>query len=430
MKGPCPVDIAIWNALFSLCLWLDRAPLAKQAMMGAQSFDIAIAGGGLSGSLIALALAASRPEIRIALVDAGTIGGNHVWSFFGTDVAAGDRALVDPLVASRWDDGYDIAFPAYSRTLGTSYRSITSERLAMTISATLPEAAVFTCCPVTALDAGGLTLADGTRIEAGAVIDARGLAREHLSHLRGGWQKFTGQMVETSAPHGLTRPVVMDASVTQYDGYRFVYCLPFSETSVFVEDTYYSDGPALDPNLLKTRIADYAAARGWQIAALSRTETGVLPVVTGGDFAALWRDVPDGVALAGTRAGLFQPLTSYSLPDAVRYASMIADLPDLSGPAIAVAARTHAQAHWKAGRFYRMLAAMLFGAARPDERYRVLERFYRLDEGLVERFYAGKSTPFDMARVLAGKPPVPLSRAIKVLAGIGAPGHLGAREQG
>ena len=38
----------------------------------------------------------------------------------------------------------------------------------------------------------------------------------------------------------------MDATVEQQDGYRFVYCLPFTSTSVFVEDTYYQDTPMLD----------------------------------------------------------------------------------------------------------------------------------------------------------------------------------------
>ena len=150
----------------------------------------------------------------------------------------------------------------------------------------------------------------------------------------------------------------------------------------------------------------------------------MLPVVTGGDFDALWRGHPPGVALAGVRAGLFQPLTSYSLPDAVRFAAHIAALPDLDGTAIAAASRAYAQEHWRGGRFYRLLAALLFSAAQPGERYRVLQRFYRLDEGLIERFYAGGSTPADMARVLAGRPPVPLTKAAMVLAGVSVPPFL------
>ncbi|MEI9853007.1 MAG: lycopene cyclase family protein [Sphingomonas sp.] len=64
-----------------------------------------------------------------------------------------------------------------------------------------------------------------------------------------------------------------------------------------------------------------------------------------------------------------------------------------------------------------MLAAMLFKAASPHERYRVLERFYRLDPGLIARFYAGQSTMLDRARLLAGKPPVPIARAVAAVRG-------------
>ncbi len=393
--------------------------------MGAQHFDIAIAGGGLSGALIALALRLRRPDVSVALVEGGAaIGGHHLWSFFATDIADADRALVEPMIAARWDTGYDVAFPEYRRTLPTAYRSIASENLAEAVARAMPGDAVLTEAPVETLDAAGITLRDGRRIAAGAVIDARGIGAAQLPALQGGWQKFAGQMLELDAPHGVTRPVVMDASVAQHDGYRFVYVLPFGERSLFVEDTYYADDPALDRDALVGRIADYAAAQGWQVKGMSREETGVLPVVTGGDFAALWRGAPTGVALAGVRAGLFQPLTSYSLPDAVRFASHVAALPSLGGPAIAEASHQYARAHWQRGRFYRMLASLLFSAADPGQRYRVLQRFYRLNDALIERFYAGRSTTADMARVLAGRPPVPLTRAALVLAGFGTPASL------
>jgi lycopene beta-cyclase len=67
---------------------------------------------------------------------------------------------------------------------------------------------------------------------------------------------------------------------------------------------------------------------------------------------------------------------------------------------------------------------MLFGAAAPIDRYRVLERFYRLDRRLIERFYAGRSTLADKVRILAGKPPVPVGRAVAALAGLGEPNRL------
>ncbi len=74
-----------------------------------------------------------------------------------------------------------------------------------------------------------------------------------------------------------------------------------------------------------------------------------------------------------------------------------------------------AAGHWKSGRVDRLLARMLFRAADPPERYRILERFYRLPEPLIGRFYAGRSTAFDRLRILAGRPPVAVGRAAAAL---------------
>jgi lycopene beta-cyclase len=56
---------------------------------------------------------------------------------------------------------------------------------------------------------------------------------------------------------------------------------------------------------------------------------------------------------------------------------------------------------------------MLFRAAEPGERWKVLRRFYGLPEGIVRRFYAGRSTALDKVRLLAGKPPVPVVKALR-----------------
>ena len=386
--------------------------------MAEEQADVAILGGGLAGGLTALALAARRPDLRVMLVEAGeVIGGNHVWSFFLPDVPPSLRWLVRPLVVGRWD-GYRVAFPRHERRLETAYRSITSERLDAVVREALPEGAILTGARVVACDRRGFKLADGREFAAGCVIDARG-ARE-FPGLVGGWQKFVGQMLRLDAPHGLDGPVVMDAAVAQRDGFRFVYVLPFGPDRVFVEDTYYSTSPVVERDRLAAGIAEYAAARGWRVAAVEGEEQGVLPVVAGGDPAALLSQQV-GVARIGVAAGLFHPLTGYSLPIAVRVAAMIADLPDMSGEAVAAAVLTRARAHWRDGWYYRMLARMAFGAAAPARRYRVFERFYGLRAGLIERFYAGGSSLADRARILAGRPPVPVGAAVACLLGGGLP---------
>ncbi len=380
-----------------------------------QSCDIAIVGGGLSGALIALALKKKRPDISLRLIDASAaIGGNHLWSFFASDVADENRWLVAPLISHGWRS-YDIHFPAHERTLKQAYYSIESERLDRVVRETLSRHELMLRTRVLGVSARAVVLDGGDRVEAKGVIDCRGAG--DLSLIECGWQKFVGLEMELADAHDLARPVVMDATVQQIDGYRFVYCLPFAATRMFVEDTYYSDTPDIDRAALSRRVVDYAEARGWQSQQIVRTEAGALPVAMDGDFDAYWNSGGNRVAKAGMRGGMFHPLTGYSLPDAVRTASMVAKLNNLSGSSLHEALYDMAKQDWKARGFYRMLARMLFRAAEPDERYRVLERFYRLDGELIARFYAGRASLIDQARVLTGKPPVPIGRAIDAIRG-------------
>jgi lycopene beta-cyclase len=379
------------------------------------SCDVAIVGAGLAGGMIALALKARHPTLDVRLIDAApVVGGNHLWSFFGSDVAQADRWIVAPLVVHSWQ-GYDVRFPAHERTIDATYFSIESERLDREVRRVLPPHALMLGRKVSGASPTAVVLADGDRIEATGVIDARGPG--DLSLLDLAWQKFLGRELALSVPHESPRPMVMDATIPQIDGYRFVYCLPFGADRMFVEDTYYSDTPDLDIPVLGARIDEYVAGRGWSVANVEREESGVLPVAMGGDFEAYWRSGGAHVAKAGMRAGMFHPTTGYSLPDAVRTASMLADLNDFSGAKLYDATHAMARATWKSRGFYRMLDTMLFRAAEPEERYRILERFYRLSPSLIGRFYAGRSTLTDKARVLTGKPPVPIARAVRAIAG-------------
>ena len=378
--------------------------------------DVAIVGGGLAGGLLALALRDRHPTLDVRLIEASErIGGNHVWSFFGADVAAADRWLLTPLISHGWP-GYDVAFPAHRRTIGQPYYSIESERLDAAVRAALPPHALLLGQKVLVASPTAVVLQSGDRVEARGVVDARGAG--DLSHFQLGWQKFLGRELRLEAPHGRDRPVVMDATVPQIDGYRFLYSLPFGADRMFVEDTYFSDTPKLTAAALRKRVDGYAAAQGWTVAECLREETGVLPITLGGDFDAYWQSGGRGVAKIGMRAGMFQPATGYSLPDAVRSAVAVAARRDFDGEGLHDATFAHARETWRARRFYRMLNAMLFRAADPPDRYRVIERFYRMRPNLVRRFYAGQSTFADKARILSGKPPVPVGRALLALKGV------------
>jgi lycopene beta-cyclase len=373
--------------------------------------DIAIVGGGLAGGLVAYALSVKRPDLSVRLVDpAATFGGNHVWSFFTSDIAPDDWWIVEPFIDHRWDR-YETRFPVHTRRFESPFNSIRSQHYDRHLRAIIPDD-VPVQGEAVELSQTSVYLSDQRSIAAGGVFDGRGVA--DLDHLDFGWQKFVGQEFRTAVPHGLTHPIVMDATVDQIDGYRFVYALPFAEDRIFIEDTYYSDGPEIDREAMAARIKDYAAAQGWALAELIHQEMGALPVTMGGDFDAYWLSGGEAAKI-GVRAALFHGTTGFSLPDAVRTASMIAKLDDLSGAAIADAMHRFAKQRWDQGGFYRLLDRMLFRAATPGTRYQVLQRFYGLRPSLIQRFYAGNTTLLDKARILSGKPPVPIGRAMAVM---------------
>lgn len=376
--------------------------------MTEQTAQIVIAGAGLSAALAALRLAGAA---RVLLIDQrpDPLAG-HTWSFHAGDIDAAQHAWLAPAIRRAWD-GQEVRFPGQTRALRSGYASLDADSLGAAL-ADLPGVTRLTA-RVASLDAQGVTLADGRRIDADLAIDARGFALHPAIQVR--FQKFLGQELRLTAPHGLSRPVIMDATVPQQDGYRFFYLLPFDDTRLLVEATYYSDGAALSAQDQRAAITDYAADHGWQIAQVVREESGVLPIALRFDADAFWRGLPADVPAIGLRAMRFHPLTGYSLPHAVRSADLIARH-WRQGPRVLARALSRASLDdAKAQGFYRLLSRMLFEAAAPDERRRVMERFYRLPEPLIERFYAGQSTLADKARILTGRPPVPIGRALRCL---------------
>jgi lycopene beta-cyclase len=372
---------------------------------------LVLVGGGLANGLIALKLAAERPDVPFLLLEAGPApGGNHTWSFHSADLDETQHRFIYPLVTRSWP-AQQVVFPGFSRRIGVGYHSIHASRFADVLAERLgdrirPHAEAAELLP------DRVTLADGEEIHASAVIDGRGPRPSPHMVIR--FQSFVGREMRFVAPHGVQVPVIMDASTPQAGGYRFTYVLPFTAETALVEDTGYLDSGTLDEAEMDARIGEYCRAKGWRVAETVRRETGVLPITLSGDidgFLAGLRDVPT-VGLAGA---FFHPVTGYSLPDAVRVAELVAALPAFSHATVREALQRLARRLWSERAFLRGLNRMLFLAGDPTLRWRVMQRFYALPEPLVARFYADRLTAADKLRILAGKPPVPVLGAVAAL---------------
>lgn len=368
---------------------------------------VLIKGSGLAGCMALIALKWRWPELDIRM-SSGPAMGSKTWCFHEGDVQPETWAWLTPYISSSWS-GYDVHFPRHSRKLSSRYYAIRSNEFFDRVLAAFPAA----------FEEVG---ADFTpELE----INATGWPKVAKTS-QFGWQKFVGLDLKLKAGHGLDRPILKDARVEQIDGYRFFYCLPWTDKSLLIEDTYYSNTPDLDVDKIRQRIIKFAQMQGWEIEAEERMERGSLPLDMGFEQAHEQVKKPMRTGAfeisIGAASGLAHPVTGYTTSTLLQQIEGMVhgsseettedncDLAKLVQRVQVVNSGLQDSA-----RYFHLLNRMLFNVARPEERYIVLERFYRLSPELISRFYAGRLHWTDRARILMGRPPVPLIPAVREL---------------
>jgi lycopene beta-cyclase len=369
------------------------------------AYDYVLVGGGLQNGLLALAILAERPAARIALVERGhALGGNHTWCFHADDLPASAVQFVSPLIAHRWP-GYEVAFPRYRRTIESPYAAITSARFDQVVQERLraaPGAELWLGCEAKVVGEREVELGDGRRLTGRLVVDARGPEQSAGLGRAQGYQKFVGVELRVRAPHGRRIPMLMDATLPQDEGFRFMYVLPLGPDRLLVEDTYVTDSPFLDRDAVRGRVLRYVAEQGWEVDAVEREEIGVLPLPWAGRHELSLQ----GPLVAGYQGGWFHPVTGYSFPIALRLACALARAPLASARAAFVSL---ARAQSRQRSYCQLLNRMFFCWYPPAQRHHVLERFYRLPEPTIRRFYALALGVGDRLRIVVGRPPRGLS---------------------
>jgi lycopene beta-cyclase len=383
-------------------------------------FEIAIAGGGLSGALLAVTLKILRPEIKVSVVDqAETLGGGHTWSFHEGDLSSilnpkdrgnSDRfeqltQAIKSLITTSWPK-YEVLFGEDSRCFERPYHSVQGQNLEPWLRRYLDSPDLELGKEIERLNYGSINYTDGSQKKVDLVIDARGFGKPMQS---AGYQKFVGQFITTQKPHGLDHVILMDARCEQRDGFRFIYVLPWGERQLLIEDTRYSNSASIDTAAFTRDIADYATKHGWHIASIERQESAALPIPLLSEPMPM-TTIP---ARIGVGAGLFHPTTGYSFGEALRFAIWFA-AQDLQNTDLTYAAmHDYQRRFWRRTKFLRRLNNMMFLAAAPEQRVRIMEQFYKRSQSLIERFYANQLTSSDCLRLVMGKPPVALRSGIE-----------------
>ena len=376
-------------------------------------FDVILVGGGLTNGLLAWQLKQIKPWLSfVVLEQSSSLGGHHTWSFHQQDISPSALKWLRPLISADWPY-YDVKFPKFERRISSPYFSIRSSQFHEVILKELNGCVRFNSL-VLSLDSHSVTLDTGEKLRAKVVVDGRGLSLEDIQNNYCGYQKFVGINVTLKNPHGLKGPILMDARVAQVDGFRFLYCLPWSEKELLIEDTRYSIQTDLDSEILTKKILDYCSEQKWEIQSIESSETGCLPLpvqekfLSGGHSCFEKFKTPITV---GMRGGFFHPTTGYSFPSAVLTVENLIAAHDV---------HTWPDRHLrfcreqlKKQKFYIWLNRVLFGALKPEKRYQFLQHFYQLPDSLIHPFYANQMNAKKIFKFFMRKPPVKISLAIR-----------------
>jgi lycopene beta-cyclase len=136
-------------------------------------YDVILVGGGLANGLIAHFLKEVRPEVSFLLLESeNQLGGDHTWSFHGTDVSPHAFEMIKPLISYSWKN-YEVHFPKYQREIDISYHSILSRDFHKKLMEKLQNR-VRLSCPVKELGKNYVITASGEKWDSLCVIDGRG----------------------------------------------------------------------------------------------------------------------------------------------------------------------------------------------------------------------------------------------------------------
>jgi len=390
-----------------------------------KAFDFAIIGGGLAGSLLFAALKRQNPHLQIGLFEKNsTLCGEHHWCFQDADIPTGARPWLEGLLSQSWNE-QEVLFPSYSRVLRTPYHCIKSEDLAAKLRDISPQQIYLDHELIgteeTADQRHLLKFENQNSIVAHSYI----LATNHAHRTpqgkdlkNTGWQKFVSLEVELESPHGLQRVLLRDVRQPQIDGYRFFCVLPLTETRLLIEDTYCSNHAILKEERIEKEILAYAERQGWEIKEIARHQHGTLPLhlqMSPSPEEKTAAGNPLSPPSLGDEARFVHPVTGHSGAASLRMIQDILDRSNLTMASLRKCIRERLEKESSNYHYLSLMNRLLFLATKNENRYKIFEKFYQYPEPLIDRFYAGKLTLMDRARIVMTKPPTSMQSTIDAL---------------
>ncbi len=385
--------------------------------------DVVIVGGGFAGLLTALKLHATKPDRHIIVVDAADkLAGHQTWFFHESELSNSESlSWLSPLIDKEWTE-CSYQFPRLASTRQGRCFAIRSEDLRRVAKERLGDD-IYVNSPVTRLSESHVELENGRIIAARCVLDASGAQspdnnpespeQENATGTLAGYQKSITLEVELESAHGLTAPVMIDATCPQLDGLRYYQLLPWSEKRLQVSEIYYSDTPEINRERICRSIRSFINRKGWVIKKETREEARAIPLPLTSTY--LTASVGGEALPIGRYGGYFHATLGSSVAETVRIAEFLATLEDLTTQSARDGLLRMRRPWLRRQRFYRLINRWLFYAAEPTLRYAVLQKIFEQREDVIQRFVSGQTTFIDRFRLLKVRPAVPLERVLRSL---------------
>jgi lycopene beta-cyclase len=320
-------------------------------------------------------------------------GGSHRL-FADAELGPEGAALIEPIAPARWP-GFYLAFPDLARKMKGEYGDLDAGSLHQAMIAALSPGQYRLGTRVVAVREDALVLDGGETIKAEGAIDARGAA--NLSTLELLYEARLERDYRLGAPHGVDRPVPIDATVDQGAGLRYFECVPLDENRLAIADICVSERSQYDEQA-GARIDAYVKARGWNRPKALAERGATRPLAHGGDFAAFWRLGGARVAKIGLRGGFVHPVSGRAVADAARTASLLARQRSFAGAALHDAFEAEAKQLWKRRELARSIVGAIAGTP-AEGRLAFAERLHRLNGALLERLFADRLGLLDRGRL-------------------------------
>ena len=333
---------------------------------------IAIVGGGLWGSLLALRLQQTKPDLEFVLYEneeSLADGVSHV--VLQNEFSPEGFRWLSPFLEGKWST-HQVKFHESEKVIDSGVSLLTPKKLSKVVKDKLKGK----IRPITDVE----TILK----ECSFIIDTR----NNFYYPTQGFQKITELEIKLES-YSSHLPVLCDGTISQWDGFRYLQTFPKGNGTVLVREIRHS----ADAKIMGE---DYEEDI---LSSLNRSDAKVLKRSTW-----LYR-IPSSSLIPWSEgrilrtAGINHDFTGSSVADAVRLIDKMVSTSFRRGELNEVVYNYRAERESRR-KFFRIMSRFAMNASNPRAGITVMERLYKMPKSVRDKFFLGELDFMDFMRTL------------------------------